>query len=169
LVASGFSVFDPAFSLCAGAAKLAWASAEPGGESPEVAYARYVNPLVGVTRGKVAETHLDAVAAMTALVPLTDLLGSTVSAYRADPASVTEEERRLLDVASEVGRGTIDMAQAYRATAELVTEMQILDVDLYDRVLGRLYGARSDPPLDAGTILATVPEMNDTINSPAGP
>jgi hypothetical protein len=169
LLAAGFSVFDPAFSLCAGAAKLAWAVSEPGGASDEVAYARYINPLVGVIRGTVADTHLDAVAAMTALTPLTDLLGSTIAAYRADPSSVTDEERRLLDVAKDVRSGRLDLAQAYRLTAALVLEMKVLDVELYRSVLDRLYGAELGSEVGVGTILATLPEMKASNSSPAGP
>ena len=169
LVADGFSVFDPAFSLCAGAAKLAWAASQPGGESDEVAYARYINPLHGVVKGAVAETHVAAVAAMTALTPLTELLGSTISAYRADPADVTDEERRLLDVAANVKSGTIGLARAYREVADLVAEMKVLDAALYDRVLDGLYGSELESAADSGTILATVPEMKATNSSPAGP
>ncbi|HET8986222.1 MAG TPA: transglycosylase SLT domain-containing protein, partial [Trueperaceae bacterium] len=168
LIAPGFSVFDPAFSLCAGAAKLAWAVSEPGGASDEVAYARYINPLVGVVRGRVADTHVEAVAAMTALTPLTELLGSTISAYRADPSSVTDEERRLLEVATDVRSGRLDLAEAYRTTAALVVEMQVLDVDLYRAVLDRLYGELGSEA-DAGTILATLPEMKASNSSPSGP
>jgi cellulose synthase/poly-beta-1,6-N-acetylglucosamine synthase-like glycosyltransferase len=169
LIAPGFSVFDPAFSLCAGAAKLAWAVSEPFGASDEVAYARYINPLVGVARGRVADTHVEAVAAMTALTPLTELLGSTISAYRADKESVTEEERRLLDVAEDVRSGRLDLAGAYRTTAALVVEMQVLDVELYDQVLERLYGAEPGSEADAGTILAMLPEMKASSSSRAGP
>ncbi|HLU83508.1 MAG TPA: transglycosylase SLT domain-containing protein [Trueperaceae bacterium] len=169
LLTNGFSVFDPAFSLCAGAAKLAWASSQPFGESEEVAYARYINPLVGVVKGGVAETHVAAVAAMTALTPLTRLLGSTIAAYRADPASVTDEERRLLDVSAAVKSGSIGLSQAYSQTAVLVEEMKVLDAELYDRVLDRIYGEAPDPAADLGTILATVPEMTATNSSSAGP
>jgi len=169
LIADGFSVFDPAFSLCAGSAKLAWAISEPGGESEEVAYARYINPLVGVVRGKVADTHVDAVAAMTALTPLTELLGSTISAYRADASKVTEEERRLLEVYTDVGSGLIGLSEAYRRTAALAKEMKILDAELYDRVLGRLYGEELESDADVGTILATLPEMKASSSSPSGP
>lgn len=169
LMSSGFSVFDPVFSLCAGAAKLAWAVAEPGGESDEVAYARYINPLSGVVRGKVADSHVELVAAMTALTPLTELLGSTIAAYRADPLAVTREERLLLDVADGVASGTLDVADAYRRTASLVTELQILDADLYQAVLDDLYGAALVSGSGAETILATLPEIRATSSSPSDP
>ena len=154
LVNGEFSVFDPAFSVCAGAAKLAWAVSEQGGESDEVAYARYINPLIGVVRGRVADTHVAAVAAMTALTPLTDLLGSTIAAYRDDPSRVTREERDLLDVAAAVGAGDLTLRGAYARTGSLIRSMQILDVEFYDDVMRRLYGEGEE-----GTILATAPEM----------
>ena len=106
---------------------------------------------------------------MTALTPLTELLGSTISAYRADPADVTDEERRLLDVAANVKSGTIGLARAYREVADLVAEMKVLDAALYDRVLDGLYGSELESAADSGTILATVPEMKATNSSPAGP
>ena len=161
LITDDFSVFDPAFSLCAGAAKLAWAVSEAGGESEDVAYARYVNPVAGVVRGNVAETHVAAVAALTALTPLTDRLGSAVAAYRADATGVTEEERSLLDVASAVRSGLLTLPEAYQRTALLVRSLRILDSELYDTVLDRLYGVP-----EIGTIFATGPEMNDSSSSP---
>src|SRR5690606_10503742 len=138
LITDDFSVFDPSFSLCAGAAKLAWAVSLEGGEADEVAYARYINPLVGVVNGRVADTHVAAVASMTALTPLTDLLGSTIAAYRDDRSRVTSAERDLLDVAAAVSSGELGIPEAYARTRSFIRSLQILDVALYDDVLRRL-------------------------------
>lgn len=135
-----FSVFDPDFSICAGAAKLAWAQGQPGGDDEQLAYARYINPLEGVVRGKVSQRHAELVVAIEALKPLARALGATVEAYRADPASVTDQERAILGVTGLVADGTLNVAQAYFVTAELVRTFGINDQALFDSVRQRLYG-----------------------------
>ncbi len=142
LLQQPFNMFDPEFSICAGAAKLAWARAQPGGDDDRVAYARYINPLVGVVRGRVSDRHAPLVEPFMALRPLVDTLGATVAAYRLDPASVAEPERALLALADEVARG--DLATAYERTGRLVAELAIDDRGLYRAVLGQLYGAGRD-------------------------
>lgn len=141
LFARRASAYDPEFSVCAGAAKLAWAASQPSGEDREVAYARYINPLDGVRDGAVAPTHLEPVAAMTRLGELVGRLAAVVVAYRADPASVTEGERALLDVSSAVAAGELDLPGAYARTAALAAELGIEDGAFYAAVLERLYGA----------------------------
>ncbi|HZJ10300.1 MAG TPA: transglycosylase SLT domain-containing protein [Trueperaceae bacterium] len=139
LFAGDFSVYDPEFSLCAGAAKLAWASSQPFGDDEEVAYALYINPLHGATGGRVADTHLEPVAAMVELQPLVELLASTVVAYRADPATVSADERALLDIATTVAAGELDVQAAYTAAAQLVAALAIDDREFYRVIAQRLY------------------------------
>ena len=143
LFAGAFSVYDPGFSLCAGAAKLAWAVAQPNANDDEVAYALYINPFRGAVDGKVAKTHLEPVAAMVALRPLVELLGATVSSYRHDPADVSVAERLLLDVAQRVESGSRDVREAYAEVAELVAQLQIDDRQFYRAVRDDLYGSGS--------------------------
>ena len=142
LLQQPFNLFDPAFSVCAGAAKLAWARAQPGGDDDRVAYARYVNPLVGVVRGRVSDRHAPLVEPFMALRPLVDALGATVAAYRLDPASVAEPERALLALADDVALG--DLATAYERTGRLVAELEIDDRGLYRAVMEQLYGDGRD-------------------------
>ncbi len=144
--AGDFSVFDPDFSVCAGAAKLAWARAQPGGEDEQFAYARYINPLEGVVRGKISPVHANLVKAIEELKPLADALQATVAAYRADPASVTDKERALLGVTNLVAEGRLTVAQAYFVTAELVQSFGIDDKPLYDDIRQRLYGSTDAVP-----------------------
>ncbi len=144
LLRGPFNLYDPDFSICAGAAKLAWARAQPGGEDDGVAYARYINPLTGVVRGRVSERHTPLVAAFSALRPLVDAIADTVAAYRLDPASVAAPERALLALADELSE--IDLATAYRRTGALVEDLGIDDAALYNTVLEQLYGER----LEAG-------------------
>ncbi len=140
------SAFDPEFSLCAGAAKLAWAASQPGGRDPEVAYARYINPFDGVRDGAVAPTHLEPVAAMTQLGELVGRLAAVVEEYREDPTLVTREERELLDVSAGVGRRRLSVRDAYDEVAALVAEFEIDDRGFYEAVLGELYGPGGELP-----------------------
>ncbi len=144
--AGDFSVFDPDFSVCAGAAKLAWARAQPGGEDDHFAYARYINPLEGVVRGKVSTVHGNLVKAIDELRPLANALQATVAAYRADPDSVTDKERAILGVTNLVADGRLTVAQAYFVTAELVQSFGIDDKALYDDIRHRLYGSSDGVP-----------------------
>ncbi len=148
LFAGTFSVFDPDFSVCAGAVKLAWARSQPGGNDDRFAYARYINPLEGVVRGKVSERHSELVVAIDDLKPLALALEATIGAYRADPTSVADKERALLGVTNLVADGRITVAQAYFVTAELVESFGIDDLPLYDAIRQKLYadpGAAPSP------------------------
>ncbi len=140
LFARQASAYDPEFSLCAGAAKLAWAVSQPYGEDRQVAYARYINPLDGVKNGAVAPTHVEPVEAMTKLADLVHGLAAVVAAYRADPTSVAPAERALLDVSSAVASGDLGLAGAYASVAGLTDELGIDDAAFYAAVLDRLYG-----------------------------
>ncbi len=146
LFAGRASAYDPEFSLCAGAAKLAWASSQPGGDDREVAYALYINPLDGVKDGAVAPTHVAPVEAMTRLAGLVDRLAAVVAAHRADPAAVTAEERALLEVAASVSERRLDVRGAYRRVAQLASAIGIDDAQFYADVTSRLYGQELAPP-----------------------
>ncbi len=148
LFAREFSLFDPVFSLCGGAAKLAWASDQPGGADERLAYARYINPLDGVVNGSVSPRIAASVESMAELAKLTGLLGATIAAYRDDPASVAEVERLLLDVSHALAEGALDLGGAYRAAAQLVARFQVNDRDFYAAVVERLF--EESIPADAG-------------------
>jgi cellulose synthase/poly-beta-1,6-N-acetylglucosamine synthase-like glycosyltransferase len=155
LIQEPFSVFDPDFSICAGAAKFAWARGQSHGDDDGVAYARYINPIRGVVRGAVSEQHAPSVQAFHDLRPLVEALAATVAAYRADPGAVTPAERALLQVADDVAAGLIDIESAYRRTAALARDLSISDDGLYAAVLDRLYGPGADElEEDEGTLAA---------------
>jgi cellulose synthase/poly-beta-1,6-N-acetylglucosamine synthase-like glycosyltransferase len=139
LFAGSFSVFDPDFSICAGAAKLAWSLHLPYGDDPEVAYARYINPLHGVVDGRVSDRHRPLVDAFVAVRPMVDALAAAIGAYRADRFAVTAAERAVLDVLEAVATGELDVEAAYRRTASLVGTLRINDRGFYERVVSGLY------------------------------
>jgi hypothetical protein len=140
LFAGGFSAFDPDFSVCAGAAKLAWARGLPFGSDDEIAYARYINPLHGVVGDRVSDRHRPLVDAFVAVRPMADALAGAIAAYRSDPQRVTATERALLDVFHVVGAGVLPVEGAYRQTAALTVELGIRDPGFYERVVAGLYG-----------------------------
>jgi cellulose synthase/poly-beta-1,6-N-acetylglucosamine synthase-like glycosyltransferase len=142
LFAGPFSVFDPEFSMCAGAAKLAWARHAPGGTDDEVAYARYINPVDGVVGGVVSTRHRPLVDAFVRVGEMAHLLAATFDAYRRDPASVTARERALLEVVDEVAVGRLDVEGAYRAAHRVAEGHAIEDLDFFERVFAQLYGER---------------------------
>lgn len=155
--AEPFSVFDPDFSICAGAAKLAWARSQPGGHADAYAYARYINPLEGVVRGAVSPIHAELVPAIEELKPLAGALMATIAAYRADPSSVTAAERALLDVSTDVSQGRITIRDAYATVAEITDDIGIADSELYDQVMLLLYDEPTAGNVDAA--LVTPPLM----------
>jgi hypothetical protein len=141
LFAGSFSAFDPDFSICAGAAKLAWSVHLPYGDDPEVAYARYINPLHGVVDGRVSDRHRPLVDAFVAVRPMVEALAATIGAYRADPSAVGAAERAVLEVLEAVVAGDLDVEGAYRRTATLVATLRINDRGFYARVVAALYEA----------------------------
>ena len=104
LFARPFSAYDPDFSVCAGAAKLAWSRDQPHGADQEVAYARFINPLHGVVDGRVSDRHRPLVDAYVAVRPMAEALAAAVAAHREAPDQVTAAEGALLAVADGVGR-----------------------------------------------------------------
>jgi hypothetical protein len=140
LFAQPFSAYDPDFSVCAGAAKLAWARYQPFGTDDEIAYARYVNPLHGVVDGRVSDRHRPLVDAYVAVRPMSEALAATVAAYRVAPEAVTPAEAALLSVADAVARREMTVEDAYRRTAEVAERWQIDDAAFYVRVVEGLYG-----------------------------
>jgi cellulose synthase/poly-beta-1,6-N-acetylglucosamine synthase-like glycosyltransferase len=136
LISEDLNVFDPDFSLCAGAAKLAWARTQSGGSDDGVAYALYINPLRGAPRGTPAPRHGPAIAAM---LHLEGLAGQLQAVYDADPARLTPAERDLRTLSVRVATGELALADGYALGLELALEYGIDDAMLYRRVLAELF------------------------------
>jgi len=160
LVGVPFTLYDPDFSICAGAAKLAWARAQPGGTDDGIAYARYVNPIDGVVDGRVSARHAPIVAAFDAVAPLAAAMSAVVAAHRTDPESVGPAAGSLLAVADGVAAGAYGLEGAYRMTADLVAELGVDDVAFYAAVVERLY-AEVDADLGGATGFLTAVVLDD--------
>ena len=139
LLRGAFSVFDPDFSICAGAAKLAWAARQPGAAGEAEAYALYINPLRGLDGGRVSAEHRPAVDAMLELAPLLTRLGEVYAVYDSDPARLAPFERELVDVSRSVELGTIALPEAYRRSLGVVRAAELDDRAMYVAVLERLF------------------------------
>ena len=141
MFAGPFSVFDPDFSICAGAAKLAWSRSQPHGHDDRFAYARYINPLEGVQRSGLNPVHAELVTALDGLEATVDALRNAFAAYRQDPGRVTSQERALFDVYRLVDQGELGLGSAYMTTQSLIKSFGIDDDEFYEQVTERLYGA----------------------------
>lgn len=140
LIGPDSNVFDPVFSACAGAAKLAWAWDQPRVKNLGHAYALYINPVHGFVNGRVGELWVPLVSQMLSLEPNVQRLAAVYAQYDRDPSLLPEFERRLVEVSLQVAAGAIDMRTAYLLALEVISEAEIDDRDMYRQVLNRLYG-----------------------------
>jgi cellulose synthase/poly-beta-1,6-N-acetylglucosamine synthase-like glycosyltransferase len=141
LFALPFSVYDPDFSLCAGAAKLAWALRQPSALSERHAYALYINPIDGVRNGEMSELHTVLTAAIEQLSGLAGRLEDAFAAHAADPSLLARRDREVLDVAAAVRARALTVEAAYRQMQELVVRQGLPDREHYDRLFGELFAA----------------------------
>ena len=146
LIPENFSVYDPDFSICAGAAKLAWAYQQDKVDTLEKAYALYINPLHGLVNGEVSERHKPLVAAMTLQADMVQKLANTFAAYETKPERLTQEERELLDLVAAGRAREINLKQAYESAAEVAERQNLDDAEIYQKLLTSYFGEA--PPAD---------------------
>lgn len=140
LFAGEFSIFDPDFSICAGAAKLAWAASQPDVSNGQEAYALYINPVYGFVNGRISDTHQPLTQAMLNLAPLAEALANARAVYQSDPARLTDDERKLFNTAAFVGLGHLTLEQAYRVSYEVVGANDLEDEKMYEAVFAHYFG-----------------------------
>ena len=141
LIPENFNVFDPDFSICAGAAKLAWALGQPQVDDEREAYALYINPIRGFVNGRFDSDVLKLTEAMVNLEPLKARLADLFAAYRSRPEVLSDRERALMDILQAGRDGLLSLEQAYRATFEVVTLEAIPDATMYQQLLSDLYAS----------------------------
>lgn len=139
LVNANSNVFDPVFSACAGAAKLAWAYDQPRVRTAAQAYALYINPVHGFVNGRIGDLWVPLVAQMEDLEPNVRRMAAVFAQYEDDPAILTDFERRLVEISIAVADGSLDMQGAYSAALDVIIDAEIDDRDVYRNVLTRLY------------------------------
>lgn len=135
------NVFDPVFSACAGAAKLAWAYDQPRVRNLEQAYALYINPVHGFVNGRIGDIWIPLVAQMEALEPNIQRLAAAYAQYQLDPQVLTQHERSLIEISLQVADSSIDLRTAYSQSLEVISDAQIDDRDVYRQVLNQLFGS----------------------------
>jgi cellulose synthase/poly-beta-1,6-N-acetylglucosamine synthase-like glycosyltransferase len=135
-----FSVFDPDFSVCAGASKLSWAMRQPEVDNDQEAYALYINPVTGLKGGEMSEEHELLTAQIENLKDMAKTLADTIAAYRHAPEKLTEAERQLLAVSEKLAAGELTLEQSYEAVYTLVQVHEINDKDMYQKFLTSYFG-----------------------------
>jgi cellulose synthase/poly-beta-1,6-N-acetylglucosamine synthase-like glycosyltransferase len=144
-----FSVFDPDFSVCAGAAKLSWALRQPGVDDEQEAYALYINPVTGLMRGKISDEHKLLTQQIVNLEDMAKTLADTIAAYRHTPEKLTEAERALLTVSSQLSEGELTLEQSYQEIYSLVKSYDINDTDMYQKFLTSYFGETMNTDIDS--------------------
>ena len=144
LIPADFNVYDPDFSICAGAAKLSWALRQPTVDSEGEAYALYINPIYGLTNGDISEQHQPLVNAMMTQRPMAESLAKVFAAYEDDPDLLSNVERELIDVAYRTKDGELSLENAYLKTYELVQKYSINDESMYEKLLSNYFGSVDD-------------------------
>jgi hypothetical protein len=140
LFPASFSVFDPDFSICAGAAKLSWALREPKVDDYAEAYALYINPIHGLVMGETSERHQPLVEVMLKNKGMVQQLGTVFAVYEEQPELLSEAERQLVQLAQRVHSREVSLKDAYLQTLEIVHANQIDDLDIYQAMLSSYFG-----------------------------
>jgi cellulose synthase/poly-beta-1,6-N-acetylglucosamine synthase-like glycosyltransferase len=138
--AKTFSVFDPDFSVCAGAAKLSWAMQQPGVNNDQEAYALYINPVTGLMRGTISEQHKVLTKQIVKLEDMAKTLADTVATYRYAPDKLSKAERALLTVSDRLAQGELTLEQSYQAVYTVVKDNNIDDTAMYEKFLTSYFG-----------------------------
>lgn len=139
LISEQSDVFDPEFSACAGAAKLAWARNQRGVTNELEAYALYINPTHGFTDGVIGETWVPLTEALNRLASPVDRILNAHARHAEDPEAVTETERQLIELALAVQSEALTLREAYTETLRLVRAAGLADEEMYQLVIRRLY------------------------------
>ncbi len=143
LLPETFSVFNPDFSICAGAAKISWALRQPGVDNELEAYALYINPIDGLKNGKISAQHEILTAQISSNGPndeMTKVLANAIAAYRQEPEKLTQIERDLLAISDRVVKENLSLEEAYRAAYAIVEAEGISDQEMFQRFLTSYFG-----------------------------
>ncbi len=146
LFPSYFNVFDPDFSVCAGAAKLAWALDQTAADKYAEAYALYINPIHGLVNGRLSDQHAPLVAAMLDNGPMVQGLADVFAAYARHPERLPLVERQLVQIAYEVRAMRLSVKDAYQQVYQLVQEHDLRDAELYENVLAMYFNISAELP-----------------------
>ena len=149
LVPEVFSVYDPDFSVCAGAAKLAWALRQEGVDDWREAYALYINPVHGLVNGEVSERHEPLVAALLLLEDVSLQLGAVFEVFETESERLSRAELDLLKVADDHKADRLSLREAYEAAFEVAEANRLEDGELYQKLLTSYFADEPDDALAA--------------------
>ena len=139
LMPEQFQVFDPEFSVCAGAAKLSWALTQPGADRWGGAYALYINPIRGLVDGKISVRHTAAIEAMLRLRATVASLAAVYHFAGTDIELLSPEERTLVGISAAVRGQEIGLAEAYQQSFAVVAALELDDEAMYLAVFDQLF------------------------------
>lgn len=135
-----YSVYDPDFSSCAGAAKIAWAlDQELAQGNQEKAYALYINPIHGVQNNEISQIHKILVGNMMSYTEMVQYIANAYAQYQENPARLTNFERSLIAVSYAVEDKEISIGEAYKKVYSLVKRYQLDDEEVYQTILASYF------------------------------
>ncbi len=140
LFPSKYSVYDPDFSSCAGAAKIAWALDQELAEgSQEKAYALYINPIHGVQNGEISKIHKVLVANMMSYTDMVQYIANAYALYQQNPSRLSSFERSLIAISYAVENKELNIEEAYKRVYSLVKKYQLDDREIYQNILASYF------------------------------
>lgn len=139
LFADAFSVYNVDFSICAGAAKLAWALTQPEATSDQRAYALYINPIDSIRNGEMSDIHRELTDSMMRLVPLANVIENAFAAHAQDPTSLAPRDQQVMAIVDAVRDRRIGLEQAYRQAYDLAVRHDLPDEDFYRRLFAEYF------------------------------
>ena len=135
-----YSVYDPDFSSCAGAAKIAWALDQDLAEgSQEKAYALYINPIHGVQNNEISKIHKVLVGNMMSYTDMVKYIANAYALYEQNPAALSRFERSLIAISYDVKAKRLTSKEAYKQVYSLVKRYQLDDTDIYETILASYF------------------------------
>jgi hypothetical protein len=76
-------------------------------------------------------------------------LADTIAAYRHTPEKLTQAERDLLTVSSQLSEGELTLEQSYQEIYSLVKSYDINDTDMYQKFLTSYFGETMNTDIDS--------------------
>ena len=135
-----YSVYDPDFSSCAGAAKIAWALDQELAEgSQEKAYALYINPISGIQNGEISKIHKILVNHMLSYNDMVRYIANAYALYERNPRYLTNFERSLIAISYDLKAKKYTTEEAYKKVFALVKQYQLDDEDFYQAILSSYF------------------------------
>ncbi len=134
-----YSVYDPDFSSCAGAAKIAWALNQESADSRAKAYALYINPIHGLVNGEISQRHKKLVNHMMSYKLMVKQIANAYALYETNPNYLSKFERKLIKTSYALRDKSISIEEAYQKTFNLVKIYGLNDREVFETILANYF------------------------------